>query len=84
MTFIKTNFSYIIIAVLIAVIFLQRSCSTTTKDGKEILKIDGKKYEGFGVAKLSVKAGFAELRDENLPFEKSVHITACVFLSTIT
>jgi hypothetical protein len=45
MTFIKTNFSYIIIAVLIAVIFLQRSCSTTTKDGKEILKIDGKKYE---------------------------------------
>jgi len=45
MTFIKKNFSYIIIAVLAAVIFLQRSCSTTTKDGKEILKIDGKKYE---------------------------------------
>lgn len=45
MTFIKKNFSYIIIIVLAAVIFLQRSCSTTTKDGKEILKIDGKKYE---------------------------------------
>ena len=45
MTFIKTNFSYIIIAVLIAVIFLQRSCSSSTNNGKEILKIDGKKYE---------------------------------------
>jgi hypothetical protein len=38
--------------------------------------IDGKIYEGFGVAKLSVKAGFAELRDENLPFEKSVFASA--------
>ena len=45
MTFIKTNFSYIIIAVLIAVIFLQRSCSSSTNNGKEILKVDGKKYE---------------------------------------
>ncbi len=27
-------------------------------------------------AKLSVKAGFAELRDENLPFEKSVFASA--------
>lgn len=38
--------------------------------------IDGKIYEGFGSAKLSVKAGFAELRDENLPFEKSVFASA--------
>jgi hypothetical protein len=38
--------------------------------------INGTKYEGFGVAKLSVKAGFAELRDENLPFEKSVFASA--------
>jgi hypothetical protein len=45
MTFTKTNFSYIIIAVLIAVIFLQRSCSPTTKDDKEILKINGNRYK---------------------------------------
>jgi hypothetical protein len=38
--------------------------------------INGMAYEGFGVAKLSVKAGFAELRDENLPFEKSVFASA--------
>jgi hypothetical protein len=38
--------------------------------------INGLRYEGFGVAKLSVKAGFAELRDENLPFEKSVFASA--------
>lgn len=38
--------------------------------------IDGVVYEGFGEAKLSVKAGFAELRDENLPFEKSVFASA--------
>ena len=38
--------------------------------------IDGVVYEGFGQAKLSVKAGFAELRDENLPFEKSVFASA--------
>lgn len=37
---------------------------------------DGKVLDGFGVAKLSVKAGFAELRDENLPFEKSVFASA--------
>jgi hypothetical protein len=43
---------------------------------KTVIIIDGKKYEGFGVAKLSVKAGFAELRDENLPFEKSVFASA--------
>jgi hypothetical protein len=38
--------------------------------------INGMVHEGFGVAKLSVKAGFAELRDENLPFEKSVFASA--------
>lgn len=38
--------------------------------------IDGKTLDGFGVAKLSVSAGFAELRDENLPFEKSVFASA--------
>jgi hypothetical protein len=38
--------------------------------------IDGVVHEGFGEAKLSVKAGFAELRDENLPFEKSVFASA--------
>lgn len=38
--------------------------------------IDGKVIEGFGTAKLAVKAGFAELRDENLPFEKSVFASA--------
>jgi len=38
--------------------------------------IDGKVYNGFGSAKLAVKAGFAELRDENLPFEKSVFASA--------
>ena len=43
---------------------------------KTVIIIDGKKYEGFGVAKLSVQAGFAELRDENLPFEKSVFASA--------
>jgi hypothetical protein len=38
--------------------------------------IDGRILEGFGIAKLSVNAGFAELRDENLPFEKSVFASA--------
>ncbi len=38
--------------------------------------VDGKILDGFGVAKLSVSAGFAELRDENLPFEKSVFASA--------
>jgi len=38
--------------------------------------IDGRVLDGFGVAKLSVNAGFAELRDENLPFEKSVFASA--------
>lgn len=38
--------------------------------------IDDNTYIGEGEAKLSVKAGFAELRDENLPFEKSVFASA--------
>lgn len=38
--------------------------------------MDGKLLEGFGSAKLSVQASFAELRDENLPFEKSVFASA--------
>jgi hypothetical protein len=38
--------------------------------------IDGKTLEGFGSAKLSVQASFAELKDENLPFEKSVFASA--------
>ncbi len=38
--------------------------------------IDGKTLEGFGSAKLAVSASFAELRDENLPFEKSVFASA--------
>jgi hypothetical protein len=33
-------------------------------------------YVGEGSAKLSVKASFAELKDENLPFEKSVFASA--------
>ena len=38
--------------------------------------IDDKKLSGEGDAKLSVKATFAELKDENLPFEKSVFASA--------
>lgn len=38
--------------------------------------MDGVSYTGNGSAKLSVKATFAELRDENLPFEKSVFASA--------
>jgi hypothetical protein len=43
---------------------------------KTKLIIDSVVYEGEGEAKLAVKAGFAELRDENLPFEKSVFASA--------
>jgi hypothetical protein len=38
--------------------------------------VDGKILDGFGSAKLSVSASFAELRDDNLPFEKSVFASA--------
>ena len=37
---------------------------------------DGVEYQGDGSAKLSVKASFAELRDENIPFEKSTFSSA--------
>jgi hypothetical protein len=40
------------------------------------LEIDGNKYKGEGKAAISVKTTFAELRDENLPFEKSVFASA--------
>jgi hypothetical protein len=43
---------------------------------KVIVQKDGVEYEGEGSAKLSVKASFAELRDENLPFEKSTFASA--------
>ena len=41
-----------------------------------LVKVGDKEYTGSGSAKLSVKASFAELRDENLPFEKSVFASA--------
>lgn len=41
-----------------------------------IVKVGDKEFIGKGGAKLSVKASFAELKDENLPFEKSVFASA--------
>ena len=43
---------------------------------KVIVVKDGVEYSGEGSAKLSVKASFAELKDENLPFEKSTFASA--------
>lgn len=43
---------------------------------KVVVLKDGLEYNGEGSAKLSVKASFAELRDENLPFEKSTFSSA--------
>lgn len=43
---------------------------------KVIVVKDGVEYSGEGSAKLSVKATFAELKDENLPFEKSTFASA--------
>lgn len=43
---------------------------------KTEIQFDGNSYVGEGSSKLSVKATFAELRDENLPFEKSVFASA--------
>lgn len=43
---------------------------------KVVVIKDGIQYHGEGSAKLSVKASFAELRDENLPFEKSTFSSA--------
>ena len=53
--------------------FMIRKKETIVKT--EII-INGKSYIGEGSAKLSVKATFAELKDENLPFEKSVFASA--------
>lgn len=53
--------------------FMIRKKETIVKT--EIL-FNGESYIGEGSAKLSVKATFAELRDENLPFEKSVFASA--------
>ena len=43
--FIKKNFSLLIIAALVIVILLQRTCTPKNPETKEIIKIDGKKYE---------------------------------------
>lgn len=43
--FIKKNFSLLIIATLVIVILLQRACTPKNSEPKEIIKIDGKKYE---------------------------------------
>jgi hypothetical protein len=43
---------------------------------KVVVIKDGVEYQGEGSAKLSVKASFAELRDENIPFEKSTFSSA--------
>ena len=53
--------------------FMIRKKNTIVKT--EII-INDKVYVGEGTAKLSVKASFAELKDENLPFEKSVFASA--------
>jgi len=43
--FIKKNFSLLVIAILVIIILLQRSCTGPVKGEKEIIKIEGKKYE---------------------------------------
>jgi len=43
---------------------------------KVVVIKDDIEYQGEGSAKLSVKATFAELRDENIPFEKSTFSSA--------
>lgn len=53
--------------------FMIRKKTTIVKT--EIV-MNGICYVGEGFAKLSVKASFAELKDENLPFEKSVFSSA--------
>jgi hypothetical protein len=53
--------------------FMIRKKTTIVKT--EIV-MNGISYVGEGSAKLSVKASFAELKDENLPFEKSVFASA--------
>jgi hypothetical protein len=53
--------------------FMIKKKTTTVK---VIVVKDGVEYTGEGSANLSVKATFAELRDENLPFEKSTFASA--------
>jgi hypothetical protein len=53
--------------------FMIKKKTTTVKI---IVIKDGVEYQGEGSANLSVKASFAELRDENLPFEKSTFASA--------
>lgn len=53
--------------------FMIKKKTTTVK---VIVVKDGMEYAGEGSANLSVKATFAELRDENLPFEKSTFASA--------
>lgn len=43
---------------------------------KTAVSIDGNVVEGEGTAKLSVQATFIELRDENLPFERTTFSSA--------
>jgi len=43
---------------------------------KTAISIDGNVVEGEGTAKLSVQATFIELRDENLPFERTTFSVA--------
>ena len=45
LSLIKKNFNYLIILALVVIIVMQRSCSTTSNKGKEVIKIEGKKYE---------------------------------------
>jgi hypothetical protein len=53
--------------------FMIKKKTTTVK---VIVVKDNIEYTGEGSANLSVKATFAELRDENLPFEKSTFASA--------
>jgi len=53
--------------------FMIKKKTTTVK---VIVVQDNIEYTGEGSANLSVKATFAELRDENLPFEKSTFASA--------
>jgi hypothetical protein len=45
LSLIKNNFNYLIILALVVIVIIQHSCSSTTVSPKEIIKIDGKKYE---------------------------------------
>lgn len=45
LSFIKKNFNLLVIAALVVIIIMQRSCSYTPVSKPETIKIDGKKYE---------------------------------------